>query len=186
MTWTVTAYRVLEAVVHSAQHFALFVPQTSRAEVQAVNPPPKRRRILDPSAIVPVPVYSNKVKLCSLASWSKFFWLCLQIKLCALHHLNILCFQVNSSLQLKPMAAVFTEKEKTGKTECLVCSVSNSAAGDFSCCEVDCFCLWSDDCADDSLWSEFSSRGTTADFITLSDSEEDGADCLENKEQKEL
>ncbi|XP_062264261.1 NFATC2-interacting protein isoform X1 [Platichthys flesus] len=33
----------------------------SDGEVQAVKPPPKRRRILDPSAIVPVPVYSNKV-----------------------------------------------------------------------------------------------------------------------------
>ncbi|XP_068193685.1 NFATC2-interacting protein isoform X2 [Antennarius striatus] len=30
-------------------------------EAQPVKPPPKRRRILDPSAIVPVPVYSNKV-----------------------------------------------------------------------------------------------------------------------------
>ncbi|XP_028268175.1 NFATC2-interacting protein [Parambassis ranga] len=33
-------------------------------EVQGVNPPPKRRRILDPSAIVSVPVYSNKVNNC--------------------------------------------------------------------------------------------------------------------------
>ncbi|XP_069381623.1 NFATC2-interacting protein [Paralichthys olivaceus] len=33
----------------------------SDPEVQVVKPPPKRRRILDPSAIVPVPVYSNKV-----------------------------------------------------------------------------------------------------------------------------
>ncbi|XP_047199845.1 NFATC2-interacting protein isoform X1 [Hippoglossus stenolepis] len=33
----------------------------SDGEVQVVKPPPKRRRILDPSAIVPVPVYSNKV-----------------------------------------------------------------------------------------------------------------------------
>ncbi|XP_060946024.1 NFATC2-interacting protein isoform X2 [Limanda limanda] len=33
----------------------------SDSEAQAVKPPPKRRRILDASAIVPVPVYSNKV-----------------------------------------------------------------------------------------------------------------------------
>ncbi|KAM9346266.1 NFATC2-interacting protein [Symphorus nematophorus] len=33
----------------------------SDSDVPAVKPPPKRRRILDPSAIVPVPVYSNKV-----------------------------------------------------------------------------------------------------------------------------
>ncbi|XP_029996689.1 NFATC2-interacting protein-like isoform X2 [Sphaeramia orbicularis] len=33
----------------------------SSNETQPVKPPPKRRRILDPSAIVPVPVYSNKV-----------------------------------------------------------------------------------------------------------------------------
>ncbi|KAM8845317.1 NFATC2-interacting protein [Spinachia spinachia] len=46
----------------------------------AVKPPPKRRRILDPSAIVSVPVYSNKV---------------------------------SSSLQLRPVAAVFTEKENS-------------------------------------------------------------------------
>ncbi|XP_070704479.1 NFATC2-interacting protein [Pempheris klunzingeri] len=80
------------------------------SELQAAKPPPKRRRILDPSAIVPVPVYSNKV---------------------------------SSSLQLKPAAAVFTEKEN------------------------------SDDAADDSLWSRFSSRGPTEAVITLSDSEED-------------
>ncbi|KAL6102377.1 nfatc2ip [Pungitius sinensis] len=49
-------------------------------EHDAVKPPPKRRRILDPSAIVSVPVYSNKV---------------------------------SSSLQLRPMAAVFTEKENS-------------------------------------------------------------------------
>lgn len=29
----------------------------------AMKPPPKRRRILDPSAIVPVPVYSSKVNI---------------------------------------------------------------------------------------------------------------------------
>nr|XP_040047507.1 NFATC2-interacting protein [Gasterosteus aculeatus aculeatus] len=49
-------------------------------EHEAVKPPPKRRRILDPSAIVSVPVYSNKV---------------------------------SSSLQLRPMAAVFTEKDNS-------------------------------------------------------------------------
>ncbi|CAI5676546.1 NFATC2-interacting protein [Oreochromis niloticus] len=32
------------------------------SDVQLPKPPPKRRRILDPSAIVPVPIYSNKVK----------------------------------------------------------------------------------------------------------------------------
>ncbi|GLD68347.1 NFATC2-interacting protein [Lates japonicus] len=42
--------------------------------------------------------------------------------------------QVSSSLQLKPMAPVFTEKENT----------DDGAGG-----------------ADDSLWSQFSSRGTT-------------------------
>ncbi|XP_018545172.1 NFATC2-interacting protein isoform X2 [Lates calcarifer] len=90
-------------------------------EVQAVKPPPKRRRILDPSAIVPVPVYSSKV---------------------------------SSSLQLKPMAPVFTEKENT----------DDGAGG-----------------ADDSLWSQFSSRGTTPPVVALSDSEEDEAERVENK-----
>ncbi|XP_029944741.1 NFATC2-interacting protein isoform X2 [Salarias fasciatus] len=33
----------------------------SDGEKQLLKPPPKRRRILDPSAIVPVPVYSSKV-----------------------------------------------------------------------------------------------------------------------------
>ncbi|KAM7371365.1 hypothetical protein PAMP_008617 [Pampus punctatissimus] len=84
-----------------------------------MKPPPKRRRILDPSAVVPVPVYSNKV---------------------------------NSSLQLKPMAPVFAENENTG------------------------------DGADDSLWPQlFSSRGTTAAVIGLSDSEEDEAEREQNK-----
>ncbi|XP_070779977.1 NFATC2-interacting protein [Enoplosus armatus] len=83
------------------------------SEVQAVKPPPKRRRILDPSAIVPVPIYSNKVSSC---------------------------------LQLKPMAAMFAEKENA------------------------------DDSADESLWSRFSSRGPTAAAVTLSDSEEDEAE----------
>ncbi|XP_044037481.1 NFATC2-interacting protein [Siniperca chuatsi] len=91
----------------------------SDSELQAVKPPPKRRRILDPSAIVPVPVYSN---------------------------------QVSSSLQMKPMAAMFTEKENA------------------------------DDGADESLWSRFSSRGPTAAVVvTLSDSEEDEAEHVENK-----
>ncbi|XP_026217715.1 NFATC2-interacting protein [Anabas testudineus] len=94
----------------------------SKGEVQAVNPPPKRRRILDPSAIVPVPVYSNKVK---------------------------------SSLQLKPMAPVFTEKEKT------------------------------EDVADDSLLSEFSSKETTAAVVNLSDSDEDEEECPESKHQQQ-
>ncbi|XP_042360485.1 NFATC2-interacting protein isoform X2 [Plectropomus leopardus] len=90
----------------------------SDSEQQVTKPPPKRRRILDPSAIVSVPVYSNKV---------------------------------NSSLQLKPVAAMFTEKEK------------------------------SDDAADDSLLSLFSSRGPSAAVISLSDSEEDEPECEENK-----
>ncbi|XP_023282008.1 NFATC2-interacting protein isoform X1 [Seriola lalandi dorsalis] len=90
----------------------------SDSDVQPMKPPPKRRRILDPSAIVPVPVYSSKV---------------------------------SSSLQLKPMAPVFTEKEDK------------------------------DDAADDSLWSQFSSRGTTAAVVALSDSEEDEAEHVENK-----
>ncbi|KAM9391674.1 NFATC2-interacting protein [Pholidichthys leucotaenia] len=36
----------------------------SNDEVQVVNPPPKRSRILDRSTIVPIPVYSSKVKNC--------------------------------------------------------------------------------------------------------------------------
>ncbi|KAM7387648.1 hypothetical protein PAMA_009997 [Pampus argenteus] len=92
----------------------------SDSEMQpTMKPPPKRRRILDPSAVVPVPVYSNKV---------------------------------NSSLQLKPMPPVFAENENTG------------------------------DGADDSLWSQlFSSRGTTAAVVGLSDSEEDEAERVQNK-----
>ncbi|XP_040918400.1 NFATC2-interacting protein isoform X2 [Toxotes jaculatrix] len=93
----------------------------SDSDVQNERPPPKRRRILDPSAIVPVPVYSNKV---------------------------------SRSLQLKPMTPVFTEKE----------SADDGA-----------------DAADDSLWSQFSSRGTTAAVVTLSDSEEDEAEHVENR-----
>nr|XP_020468886.1 NFATC2-interacting protein [Monopterus albus] len=92
----------------------------SANEAQAVKLQPKRRRILDPSAIVPVPVYSNKV---------------------------------NSSLQLKPTAAIFAKKETT------------------------------DDGADDGLLSEFSSQQTAAADITLSDSEEDEAVCVENKQE---
>ncbi|XP_019121460.1 NFATC2-interacting protein isoform X1 [Larimichthys crocea] len=90
----------------------------SDADLQAVKPPPKRRRILDPSAIVPVPVYSSKV---------------------------------SSSLQLKPTAAMLTGK---------------AAA---------------DDGADDTLWSQFSSRGPPAAVVGLSDSEEDEAEHGENK-----
>ncbi|XP_059203044.1 NFATC2-interacting protein isoform X1 [Centropristis striata] len=85
-----------------------------------VKPPPKRRRILDPSAIVSVPVYSNKV---------------------------------SSSLQMKPTAALFTEREN------------------------------SDDGADDSLWSQFSSRGPAAAVVALSDSENDEAEETENKSE---
>ncbi|XP_030592396.1 NFATC2-interacting protein isoform X1 [Archocentrus centrarchus] len=88
-------------------------------EAQVTKPPPKRRRILDPSAIVPVPVYSNKVK---------------------------------SSLQLKPTAALLTEKTNA------------------------------DDDAGDSLLSEFSSRGKTADLVSLSDSEDEYV----QKAEKEL
>ncbi|XP_054463880.1 NFATC2-interacting protein [Anoplopoma fimbria] len=93
----------------------------SDGEQQAVKPPPKRRRILDPSAIVSVPVYSNKVK---------------------------------SSLQMKPMAAMFAEKEN------------------------------SDDAADDSLWSQLSSRVPAANVVHLSDSEEDEAE-LQTKKTEE-
>ncbi|XP_023154815.2 NFATC2-interacting protein isoform X1 [Amphiprion ocellaris] len=87
---------------------ACFCSQVSDGEVQPAKP--KRRRILDPSAIVPVPVYSNKV---------------------------------SSSLQLKPTAALFATKPD------------------------------SDDGADDSLWSEFSSRETPPPTVTLSDSEDE-------------
>ncbi|XP_026019667.1 NFATC2-interacting protein [Astatotilapia calliptera] len=80
------------------------------SDVPLPKPPPKRRRILDPSAIVPVPIYSNKVK---------------------------------SSLQLKPTAALLTEKTDT------------------------------DDDADDSLLLEFSSRTEPVHFVTLSDSEDE-------------
>ncbi|KAF1379056.1 hypothetical protein PFLUV_G00172070 [Perca fluviatilis] len=90
----------------------------SDSEKQAAKQPPKRRRILDPSAIVSVPVYSNKV---------------------------------SSSLQLKPTAEMFAGKEN------------------------------SDDVADDSLWSPFSSpkRSSTV-VIGLSDSE-DEAEHVEKK-----
>ncbi|TKS91222.1 NFATC2-interacting protein 45 kDa NF-AT-interacting protein [Collichthys lucidus] len=92
--------------------------QVSDSDLQALKPPPKRRRILDPSAIVPVPVYSSKV---------------------------------SSSLQLKPTAAMLTGKEAA------------------------------DDAADDTLWSQFSSRGPPAAVDGLSDSEEDEAEHGENK-----
>ncbi|XP_049417543.1 NFATC2-interacting protein [Epinephelus fuscoguttatus] len=62
--------------------------------------------------------------------------------------------KVNSSLQLKPAAAVFTEEEK------------------------------SEDAADDSLLSMFSSREPTAAIIALSDSEEDEVEHLENRPQQ--
>ncbi|XP_056257845.1 protein spinster homolog 1-like isoform X2 [Seriola aureovittata] len=101
-----------------AEKETIMAETVSDSDVQPMKPPPKRRRILDPSAIVPVPVYSSKV---------------------------------SSSLQLKPMAPVFTEKEDK------------------------------DDAADDSLWSQFSSRGTTAAVVALSDSEEDEAEHVENK-----
>ncbi|XP_047426970.1 NFATC2-interacting protein [Mugil cephalus] len=84
--------------------------KVSDSPVRAANPPPKRRRILDSSAIVPVPVYSNKV---------------------------------NSSLQLKPSAALFAKKDNT------------------------------DEDADDSLWSAFSSGGRTAPVVSFSDSEDE-------------
>ncbi|MED6259288.1 hypothetical protein ATANTOWER_020269 [Ataeniobius toweri] len=82
----------------------------SSSDFQAMKPPSKRRRILNPSAIVPVPVYSSRV---------------------------------SSSLQLKPTAALFTEKNR------------------------------SDDGADDSMWEEFSSRKPPAPFLELSDSEDE-------------
>nr|XP_033501779.1 NFATC2-interacting protein [Epinephelus lanceolatus] len=62
--------------------------------------------------------------------------------------------KVNSSLQLKPAAAVFTEEEK------------------------------SEDAADDSLLSMFSSREPTATVIALSDSEEDEVEHVENRPQQ--
>ncbi|XP_028454294.1 NFATC2-interacting protein isoform X3 [Perca flavescens] len=90
----------------------------SDSEQQAAKQPPKRRRILDPSAIVSVPVYSNKV---------------------------------SSSLQLKPTAEMFAGKEN------------------------------SDDVADDSLWSPFSSpKRSSAVVVGLSDSE-DEAEHVEKK-----
>lgn len=121
-----------------------FVSQVSDSDLQAVKPPPKRRRILDPSAIVPVPVYSNKVML--RPSWGRereigrlWLWGCpltrrlvvrspvpllcmskgefliaVQIKFIMIIVLWF-CSQVSSSLQLKPMAAVFSEKENAGK-----------------------------------------------------------------------
>ncbi|XP_078126250.1 NFATC2-interacting protein isoform X2 [Sander vitreus] len=90
----------------------------SDSEKQAAKPAPKRRRILDPSAIVSVPVYSNKV---------------------------------SSSLQLKPTAEMFAGKEN------------------------------SDDVADDSLWSPFSSpKRSAAVVVGLSDSE-DEAEHVEKK-----
>ncbi|CAM9182157.1 unnamed protein product, partial [Lampetra planeri] len=93
----------------------------SDVAVNSVKPPTKRRRILDPSAIVPVPIYSNKV---------------------------------NSSLQLKPKAPVFSEKEQ------------------------------SDNSADDNLWSQFSSRGHTATISILSDSEEEEEKTTINETEK--
>ncbi|XP_041813711.1 NFATC2-interacting protein [Chelmon rostratus] len=73
----------------------------SDSEVEAVRPPPKRRRILDPSAIVPVPVYSNKV---------------------------------SSSLQLKPMAAMFLDKKTTDDSadESLCSQSSQSQSASFT------------------------------------------------------
>ncbi|XP_030264012.1 NFATC2-interacting protein isoform X1 [Sparus aurata] len=97
----------------------------SDSDLQAVKPPPKRRRILDPSAIVPVPVYSNKV---------------------------------SSSLQLKPAAAVFTEKETT------------DAAGDS---------LWSQ-------FSSRGPSSAAAAAVNLSDSEEDEAEHTKEKTEPEV
>ncbi|KAI3359820.1 hypothetical protein L3Q82_013826, partial [Scortum barcoo] len=121
--------------------------QVSESELTVAKPPPKRRRILDPSAIVPVPIYSNKV---------------------------------SSSLQLKPTAAMFSEKENAGKTSVLFLSVVIAGRRLFF-CKVARFCVRSDDGADESLWSQFSSRGPTAATVTLSDSEEDEAEQVENK-----
>ncbi|KAF3699696.1 NFATC2-interacting protein Nuclear factor of activated T-cells, cytoplasmic 2-interacting protein [Channa argus] len=95
----------------------------SGGEVQSVKPPTKRRRILDPSAIVPVPVYSNKV---------------------------------NSSLQLKPMAAVFTEKD-------------NADVG-----------------ADDSLYSDFPSQETAVVVLLDSEEDEaENAENKQEKKTQE-
>ena len=38
------------------------VKSDSDVETAPVMAPPKRRRMIDPSAIAPVPIYSNKVK----------------------------------------------------------------------------------------------------------------------------
>ncbi|KAM8723957.1 NFATC2-interacting protein isoform 1-T1 [Acanthopagrus schlegelii] len=103
----------------------LSVPQVSDSDLQAVKPPPKRRRILDPSAIVPVPVYSNKV---------------------------------SSSLQLKPAAAVFTEKETA------------DVSGDS---------LWSQ-------FSSRGPSSAAAAAVSLSDSEEDEAEHTKKKTELEM
>ncbi|XP_036943909.1 NFATC2-interacting protein isoform X2 [Acanthopagrus latus] len=97
----------------------------SDSDLQAVKPPPKRRRILDPSAIVPVPVYSNKV---------------------------------SSSLQLKPAAAVFTEKETA------------DVSGDS---------LWSQ-------FSSRGPSTAAAAAVSLSDSEEDEAEHTKKKTELEM
>ncbi|KAK2832927.1 hypothetical protein Q5P01_016816 [Channa striata] len=92
-------------------------------EMKSVKPPAKRRRILDPSAIVPVPIYSNKV---------------------------------NSSLQLKPMTPLFTEKDST------------------------------DIGADDSLCSGFSSRETAnVIFLDSEEDEPEDAEKQHEKTEQE-
>ncbi|XP_069580874.1 NFATC2-interacting protein [Brachyistius frenatus] len=94
----------------------------SDSEGTAVEQPPKRRRILDPSAVVGVPVYSSKV---------------------------------SSSLQMKPAAAVFLEKE-------------NADGG-----------------PDDGLWSDFTSRRMPPPVITFSDSEDEAEHVRDQPEQGE-
>ncbi|XP_074551983.1 NFATC2-interacting protein [Halichoeres trimaculatus] len=88
------------------------------SDVQALKPRPKRRPILDPSLIVPVPIYSSKV---------------------------------SSSLQLKPTAAALTQEKYT------------------------------DDGVDESLWSGFSSKETSAAVVTLSDSDGEETEPAEKR-----
>ncbi|XP_070837720.1 NFATC2-interacting protein [Chaetodon trifascialis] len=93
------------------------------SEVQAVKPPPKRRRILDPSAIIPVPVYSNKV---------------------------------SSSLQLKPMAATFTEKKS------------------------------SDDSADETLWPQAPQRPSSSIVLLSDSEEDEPEDTKKKTDVEDI
>lgn len=70
------------------------------------KPPPKRRRILDPSTIVPVSVYSNKVSRLLL-------WAGLDPDLDLDLDPSV---QVSSGLQLKLTAAEFSPRDAAGGT----------------------------------------------------------------------